>query len=152
MPATHLLTVPRAPVTIDGVTTLQALPSALLEVTTDTPTELTILLRGRPATLPRSCAVPLITAEAFLTERLMADPLDTWAWHQRGLVRKHHGDDANACDDFSEALRHTPSSVELLRLRARVRLRLQQYDLARADIDKALRLEPHEPSTLLVRG
>lgn len=102
--------------------------------------------------VPAGDVVPLKEAEGYFTAAIQAGDTRSFPFLSRGLVRYHVGENDLALADLNEALRRDPESVEALSWRASTHSAMHHRELAFADYDRALQLQPNNPHVLLCRS
>lgn len=98
-------------------------------------------LAGQP---PRALAVLNAAAKVL--------PGDPDVLEDRAVMRIDYGEPWDAVDDLNGVLDRQPNRVSALVLRAAAYRRLETLDLAKADIQRALALEPNNPDALVESG
>ncbi len=84
----------------------------------------------------------LAQAVADFTKAIALDPARAWFWTYRGRMRIYQ-DDAGGLDDTRRALELDGGSSWLWAWQGAVKLKLRDLDGARADLDRAVRLDPY---------
>ncbi|HET6882907.1 MAG TPA: tetratricopeptide repeat protein [Pirellulales bacterium] len=100
---------------------------------------------GKEGWLRNGEVVPLDRAEQFFTQKIAADPNNTFWYQSRANVRQELGDLDTALDDLGEAIRRQPENHYLLNNRATVYEAQKKYEEAIADYNAALKLSPNDP-------
>ncbi len=101
---------------------------------------------------PAAALVPLNHAEALFSQRIQANPRDTFAFLMRGMVRYENDDLDHAFADVNEALRLDPKYVAALVERAYLWQCRGRLDLAMADINQAIQLDSRNSYAHVERG
>ena len=91
-------------------------------------------------------------AESVLTVALKLTPSDSALMVDRAQARAGYKDYAGAVEDLSKAIQLGGGAADAFVFRASAYRRLDRLELALADIEKALALEPTHPDGLLERG
>lgn len=81
-------------------------------------------------------------AQAHYTEAIRLDPRYAEAYRSRGIAREHLGENAKALTDFSIYVDLKPEDSEALFNRALLRYEAKQYNPARIDFLKLLKMPP----------
>jgi len=94
------------------------------------------------------------SAEAIgaLTEMLSADPSDSEAYFDRGLLQQRAGNHQAALADYERAIRWSPPYWEPHFNRGQVLTALARFDAAVAEYDRVLVLHPEHLEALINRG
>ncbi len=95
--------------------------------------------------------VKLTDAETFFSDKIRANPKDTWAFRNRATVRVLGKDYDGAIDDLTEALDIKPDS-SLFVERGRAKQAKGDLDGAIKDYNEALKLKPKDVVALNNRG
>jgi len=82
---------------------------------------------------------------------LRTDPLYADAYYSRAIIHEHFDSLDRALTDYNIYLEFRPDHHEALFGRAHLRMRLDQYELAKGDLLKLLRLPPGETTTVFFR-
>lgn len=106
----------------------------------------------RQAAQARILAGQTPRALAVLDAAAKVLPGDPDVLEDRAVVRIEFGEPWDAVDDLNAVLDRQPNRVSALALRAAAYRRLETLDLAKADVDRALALEPTNPDALLEAG
>jgi tetratricopeptide (TPR) repeat protein len=91
-------------------------------------------------------------AEAVLTAALRLTPDDDILMIDRAQARAGHRDYAGAVEDLSRAIEREDRRADAFVFRASAYRLLDKLELALADVERALRLQPRHPDGLLERG
>ncbi|QDU22792.1 tetratricopeptide repeat protein [Urbifossiella limnaea] len=81
-------------------------------------------------------------APAYFTDRIRADPKDTFALWRRGIGWVDRGEYDHAIKDFDEVIRLDPRRADLFNARGVCWRLKEDWDRALADFDEAIRLAP----------
>ena len=98
--------------------------------------------QGQEGWLLKTEAVLVEDAPAYFTERIQANPADTWAWNNRGIAYKENHDFENAIKDLTQAIQLDPKNVSAINNRGWVYNEKKEYDKAIQDLTEAIRLDP----------
>jgi tetratricopeptide (TPR) repeat protein len=90
-------------------------------------------------------------ADAF-SEAIRLDPTNALAYHKRGVVYLHQGEQDRALADLSEAIRLDPNDALALHNRGVAYVRKEDYDRALTDFGEAIRLNPSYAKAYLARS
>ena len=101
---------------------------------------------------PASGLVPLNHADAFFSQKILADPRDPFAFLMRGMVRYENDDLDHAFADVDLAIRLDPKYVAALVERAYLWQCRNRLDLALADVNKAIQLDALNSYAYVERG
>jgi tetratricopeptide (TPR) repeat protein len=92
-----------------------------------------------------------LAARQSLDDCLREDPTYWDAYYSRAIVHEHFDSLNQALTDYNIYLEFQPDHHEALFGRAQVRMRLQQNELAKSDLEKLLSLPPGETTTVFFR-
>ncbi len=90
-------------------------------------------------------------ALAHFNECLRLDPYYLDAYYSRAIAKEHLNDAKGALTDYNIFLTSKPENTEALFSRAVIRFQQDQFDLARQDFLKLLKLAPGETTTVYFR-
>jgi tetratricopeptide (TPR) repeat protein len=90
-------------------------------------------------------------ALAHFNECLRMDPYYLDAYYSRAIAKEHLNDTKGALTDYNIFLNSKPENAEALFSRAVIRFQQDQFDLARQDFLKLLKLPPGETNTVYFR-
>lgn len=90
-------------------------------------------------------------ALAHFNECLRLDPYYLDAYYSRAIAKEHLSDAKGALTDYNIFLTSKPENTEALFSRAVIRFQQDQFDLARQDFLKLLKLPPGETTTVYFR-
>lgn len=90
-------------------------------------------------------------ALAHFNECLRLDPYYLDAYYSRAIAKEHLNDAKGALTDYNIFLTSKPENTEALFSRAVIRFQQDQFDLARQDFLKLLKLPPSETNTVYFR-
>jgi len=90
-------------------------------------------------------------ALAHFNECLRQDPYYLDAYYSRAIAKEHLNDTKGALTDYNIFLNSKPDNTEALFNRAVIRFQQDQFDLARQDFLKLLKLPPVETNTVYFR-
>jgi tetratricopeptide (TPR) repeat protein len=124
----------------------------LLERTQGDQLLVSIRSQGLRGWAPAGALVPLNHAEVLFSQRIQANPRDTFALLMRGMVRFENDDLDHAFDDVNEALRLNPKYVAALVERAYLWQCRNRLDLALADVNQAIQLDSRNSYAHAERG
>ncbi len=110
------------------------------------------------AAMREACSRPatpqdrIIGCTKLIETRLLKGRELAQALYQRGLGYAALGQYQDAIQEFSQALKFAPDSVDALYNRGAALSRLDQWDDALADFDALLKIVPNDPNTLYARA
>ncbi len=90
-------------------------------------------------------------ALAHFNECLRLDPYYLDAYYSRAIAKEHLNDAKGALTDYNIFLNSNPENTEALFSRAVIRFQQDQFDLARQDFLKLLKIPPGETTTVYFR-
>lgn len=96
--------------------------------------------------------VPLSRAESFFSARIQADERLAFPYLIRSVVRDHLGQTDRALADLDQAVRIDPSCAAALERRGWILGEKGGRELAEADVQRAILLEPRDPRHLFTRA
>jgi tetratricopeptide (TPR) repeat protein len=112
----------------------------------------TIRSQGLRGWVPAGALVPLNHAETFFSQRILANPRDTFAYLMRGMARYENDDLDRAFDDVNESLRLNPKYVAALVERAYLWQCKDRLDLAVSDVNQAIAIDSTNSYAYVERG
>jgi tetratricopeptide (TPR) repeat protein len=101
---------------------------------------------------PASALVPLNHADAFFSQKILANPRDPFGYLMRGMVRYENDDLDHAFADVDLAIRLDPKYVPALVERAYFWQCRNQLDRALADVNQAIQLDAVNSYAYVERG
>ena len=96
--------------------------------------------------------IPIDRAIDFFTDRIRANPRDSFAYAMRGLVRQSKREHSESLNDYDQAIRLEPGDAALYCRRGDLRVLMKEADRGISDYNEAMRIDPKSVLALTGRG